>query len=113
MTQSGNAAQLRTLLLQERADLINGRLEGLESTADKKQALVQALAASPPPANVVDELRNMLVHNASLLQAASDGVRTVMDILKAVHAAQNVTTYGADGARHMVRPTGSKLQRKA
>lgn len=111
--------RLAALLVQERAALARGDFARLEALVPRKTALVDRLEQAGPvpesPANraLAAEIRGLAERNAHLFEAAIAGVREARALLSRGRERGRGQTYGRDGARAMLEPPASNLQRRA
>lgn len=112
--KSGEA--LSDLLEDERAALLSGDLDRLETLLPQKIELVERLnAGSDDDPSLLADLQSRIVRNQSLLQGAMDGIRSVSEHVNAARAVRaTLTVYDGSGRttqHHSKAP--SKLERRA
>ena len=108
------AEALLSLLREERAAIRAGDLTGLATLAERKAALMPAIAAGRPTRAVVARLDRALAHNARLLAAACDGIRAAQARLSALSdVRRGLSLYTARGDRRTVAQRPDTLEHKA
>ncbi|MEZ5673954.1 MAG: flagellar biosynthesis protein FlgN [Thalassovita sp.] len=106
-------AQLDSLLDEERALLLNGKLDKLPELLDRKRTLVERLDS--PPRTDLSDLHAKLTRNHALLSSAMDGIRRVserLETLKQIH--RSLETYDSQGHRRSIgSPHTGRMERRA
>lgn len=111
MTQEDDAESLKELLATERAALLAADYSKLEAFAEAKAQLVERIAQAQPTEQLARDLQAQLTRNSALLQAASEGFRTVIDRLRAPETV-TTTLYQADGSRKLMQAVSRQVERK-
>ncbi len=95
------ADRLAALLSEERRCLLAGDLGRLADLAPEKQALAEAFARRPVPADSdASRLASLARRNQALLEAAADGLRSALRrVIEVRNLHRGRGTYGASGLR--------------
>ncbi len=101
---------LEALLDATRAALLAGDLEELARLATALEVALDSRALSPEEAMA---LRARAVHNATLLAAASSGVRSARRRMAEVAASRDLVTYDSTGRRGVVQARAGVPVRRA
>ena len=105
--------RLLKLLDQEHDALCRADLAGLERLMPRKLALLDRVEAGPPVgAPALERLGESARRNARLFQALIGGLHEARRLLAALHDGARAQTYGRDGARSLLEPPKSSLQRR-
>lgn len=102
-------SDLAILLDAEKAAILAGEFDQLQGFSEQKLALLKAC----PEFTEKAALREKLIRNSRLLEAASNGVRAALDHIAALKDARNLSTYSADGTVHTEHCAVNRLERKA
>ena len=97
---SGIAAEIITLLDQERDYLIASDLDALENLSSSKEALAQKLASGNVEfeKSVVEGIRTKSLHNSNLFESSLLGIRSALDRLEEVRFTfGQLKTYNGQG----------------
>lgn len=105
---------LADLLLRERADILAGRLEGLERLHDEKMALLARLPGAAPQRAGLMRIRQLSEENQRLLAAAAEGLKSAAARLAAISGAQaGFGTYDRSGRESRIEIPRRVVERKA
>ena len=86
-------AELEDLLTEERTLLLKGCIDDLPRVAKEKVRLLEKM----PPREVPHRVRELAQSNATLLDAAGRGIRSVIDRLETARGAHDTRTYDEKG----------------
>ena len=93
------AKALLTLLADEKAALLEGRLDALPAFQEEKTRLSAAFSSSGPSAQKVDAVRRAVEENQRLLALALKACRSVSDRLASLEQRVGTVGYTAAGGR--------------
>jgi flagellar biosynthesis/type III secretory pathway chaperone len=106
--------RLERLLEDERKLLRAGRLAELPAFERRKSRLIAELAGANLPKGDIEHLRRAATRNAGLLEAAAEGIRSVLDRVRVREAAADaIETYTANGSRVRLGGRRPRHERKA
>ena len=103
------SSDLETILDAEKTAILAGDFDQLQDFSERKRALLN----SNPDIADKTTLREKLVRNSRLLEAASNGIRAALSNIAALKDARNLSTYAADGTLHKEASATNRLERKA
>lgn len=111
-TKESLIEELVDLLRVERDAIRGGEFDALEGLADRKLALMDALAGTP--ARKLLAVQQSAHENRKLLEAALTGVRAAQTRLKAIRAAtQGYQSYDKSGKAQTIARGGGTVERRA
>ena len=106
--------EIDALLEDERTALLSGDLAALGGIAERKEALVAALAKSRPEGEALRALRRKAERNAELLEAATKGLRSVTRRVAEIRRANGpLKTYGRDGTQQTLGSGHRSFEKRA
>lgn len=117
MTKTSEAvtAELSALIEEERAALVGGELDKLETLMERKEAMVSALSTLQLDAKTVAPLREGLRYNTELYEQSLAGLRNVSERISLFNRLRkSMDTYTAEGHKKAVGVDEShRLERRA
>ncbi|MBT8457249.1 MAG: hypothetical protein HKO95_09665 [Rhodobacteraceae bacterium] len=114
MPDNRAVTRLMTYLAQEREVLQRGKVEALAALVTEKEALLEELSRTPPPAGDLARLRRAAARNQRLMSAAAEGVKSVLTRLKEYERAGGpIQSYSGSGAPRQIGGSPPTLERKA
>lgn len=100
------SSELQDLLERERAALLNGEFDDIETIAAQKESLISNLNIGPD-----NKVLELLRRNLRLIEAARDGlIHARIQMTEIRELGRGFTTYSAAGSRE-TGPSGSILGR--
>ena len=92
-------SDLQTVILTERTALLTGDLEQLGALANRKEHLIGRINAHPPATSArIEQIREALLRNQTLLRQAMNGVRSISERLLDLRRVRNsLGTYDSRG----------------
>lgn len=106
------AEAFEEVLAKEREALLRGDLETVLRLAARKERLAAGLGASSDPL-VLTRLQAALARNSDLLAAASEGISSAIQRLRALANPPPLATYDGRGQRQMLEPQTHELARRS
>ena len=105
---------IEKLLAEERAAILAGSFDDVTRIAERKQALIEGLSTAAPPAADLRHIASEISRNQTLLAAAIDGIRSVVERLAELRRARDgFDSYGPKGVRTKVGGRPPAFERKA
>lgn len=108
--------QIDRLLEEERLALSEGRLNDLVELISQKQALIDALTATPLAQDApLKELQSKAARNQAMLDSALRGIKSVSARLSTLRKVrESLDSYDAQGQRRTINtPSQGKLEKRA
>jgi flagellar biosynthesis/type III secretory pathway chaperone len=92
-------SDLQTVILTERTALLTGDLEQLGALANRKEHLIGRINVHPPATSArIEQIREALLRNQTLLRQAMNGVRSISERLLDLRRVRNsLGTYDSRG----------------
>jgi len=105
---------LRSLLQDEKAALLEARYDALAALADSKADLLTQLSTQDIPKEALADIQRMVERNQKLLSAAQRGVAAARDRLLAIQEVrQGLSVYDQSGSLEIKPQRAGTLERKA